>query len=159
MDALIAAMHERDMKLVMDLVINHTSDQHAWFIESRKSKDNPFRDFYWWRPPKWSPTGERLPPNNWREEFSNGSAWEWNEETQEYYLQSVTARFGSGCALSNHPSLYCKEQPDLNWENPKLRKAVYEDIMKWWLDRGCDGFRMDVINLVKLNVVVCTLSG
>nr|XP_031863804.1 uncharacterized protein CI109_000446 [Kwoniella shandongensis]KAA5530876.1 hypothetical protein CI109_000446 [Kwoniella shandongensis] len=131
-DQLIAEMHARDMKLVMDLVVNHTSDQHKWFIESRKSKENnPYRDFYIWRPAKWSPSGERLPPNNWREEFSNGSAWEWDEQSQEYFLH-----------------LYCKEQPDLNWECEAVRKAVYEDIMKWWLERGCDGFRMDVINLI-----------
>ncbi|WWD19399.1 hypothetical protein CI109_103859 [Kwoniella shandongensis] len=87
-DQLIAEMHARDMKLVMDLVVNHTSDQHKWFIESRKSKENnPYRDFYIWRPAKWSPSGERLPPNNWREEFSNGSAWEWDEQSQEYFLQ------------------------------------------------------------------------
>ncbi|KAK8847717.1 hypothetical protein IAR55_005576 [Kwoniella newhampshirensis] len=131
-DQLIAEMHARDMKLVMDLVVNHTSDQHKWFIESRKSKDNnPYREFYIWRPAKWSSSGERLPPNNWREEFSSGSAWEWDEGSQEYFLH-----------------LYCKEQPDLNWESPAVRKAVYTDIMKWWLDRGCDGFRMDVINLI-----------
>jgi len=130
-DRLISEMHKRDMKLVMDLVVNHCSDQHQWFVESRKAKDNPYRDFFWWRAPKYSPEGERLPPNNWREEFSTGSAWEWDETTHEYYLH-----------------LYCKEQPDLNWENPKLRQAVYNDIMKWWLDRGCDGFRMDVINLI-----------
>ncbi|ORY23124.1 alpha-glucosidase [Naematelia encephala] len=130
-DILIDEMHKREMKLVMDLIVNHTSDQHPWFVEARKSKDNPYRDFFWWRPPRFSPEGERLPPNNWREEFSNGSAWEWDEVTQEYYLH-----------------LYTKEQPDLNWENPAVRTAVYEDIMKWWLKRGCDGFRMDVINLI-----------
>jgi oligo-1,6-glucosidase len=92
-DSLIAEMHKRDMKLVMDLVVNHTSDQHKWFIESRKSKDNnPFRDFYIWEPAKYV-DGERHPPNNWREEFSNGSAWEWDEQSQEYYLQYVM-RFG-----------------------------------------------------------------
>ncbi|ORX36241.1 alpha amylase [Kockovaella imperatae] len=133
-DALIAGLHERGIKLVMDLIINHTSNEHYWFKESRKSKDNPYRDFYWWRPPKWSESGERLPPNNWREEFSNGSAWQWDEHTGEYYLH-----------------LYAKEQPDLNWENPKLRQVIYEDVMKWWLDRGVDGFRMDVINLISKN--------
>jgi oligo-1,6-glucosidase len=112
-DQLIAGMHERDMKLVMDLVINHTSDEHAWFVESRKSKDNPYRDFYWWRPPRYSPEGERLPPNNWREEFSNGSAWEWDEQTQEYYLQQVAHSSGSSqpgspyltvCTARNSPT-------------------------------------------------------
>jgi len=131
MDALIAEMHKRDMKLVMDLVVNHTSDQHAWFLESRSSKDNPKRDWYFWRPAKYAADGTRQPPNNWREEFSNASAWKWDEKTEEYYLH-----------------LYTVEQPDLNWENPDMRRAVYEDIMLWWLDRGCDGFRMDVINLI-----------
>ncbi|KAK3704664.1 hypothetical protein LTR37_013763 [Vermiconidia calcicola] len=130
-DELIQKVHERGMKLVMDLVVNHTSDQHLWFLESRKSKDNPYRDWYWWRPPRWADNGERQPPNNWREEFSNGSAWQWDEQTGEYYLH-----------------LYAKEQPDLNWENPQLRHAVYNDVMRWWLERGCDGFRMDVINLI-----------
>lgn len=119
------------MKIVMDLVANHTSDQHRWFIESRKSKDNPYRDWYWWRPPRYGEDGTRRPPNNWREEFSNGSAWQWDETTGEYYLH-----------------LYAKEQPDLNWESKEMRYAVYRGIMKWWLDRGCDGFRMDVINLI-----------
>ena len=91
-DELIAEMHKRGMKLVMDLVVNHCSDQHQWFVESRKSKDNPYRDFFWWRPAKYSSDGERLPPNNWREEFSSGSAWQWDETTQEYYLQSVPKR-------------------------------------------------------------------
>ncbi|KAK5162882.1 uncharacterized protein LTR77_011139 [Saxophila tyrrhenica] len=130
-DELISECHKRGMKLVMDLVVNHTSDQHDWFLESRKSKDNPFRDWYFWRPPRYDSNGERQPPNNWREEFSNGSAWQWDETTGEYYLH-----------------LYAKEQPDLNWETKALRQAVYKDIMKWWLDRGADGFRMDVINLI-----------
>lgn len=86
-DELIAEMHSRGMKLVMDLVVNHTSDQHKWFQASRSSKHSPFRDFYWWRPAKWSESGERMAPNNWREEFANGSAWEWDEATEEYYLQ------------------------------------------------------------------------
>jgi oligo-1,6-glucosidase len=89
-DQLIKEMHSRDIKLVMDLVINHTSDQHKWFIESKKGKENnPYRDFYIWRPAKWSKEGKRMEPNNWREEFSNGSAWEWDEGSQEYYLQYV----------------------------------------------------------------------
>jgi alpha-glucosidase len=87
MDELIKEMHARDIKLIMDLVVNHTSDQHKWFIESRKSKDNPYRSYYHWQPPKYDADGKRCPPNNWREEFSNGSAWEWDEATEEYYLQ------------------------------------------------------------------------
>ena len=106
-------------------------DRLDWFQQSRKSKDNPYRDWYWWRPPRYDADGKRQPPNNWREEFSNGSAWEWDEATQEYYLH-----------------LYAKEQPDLNWECAAMRQAVYQDIMKFWLDRGSDGFRMDVINLI-----------
>lgn len=130
-DQLFSEVHKRDMKIIMDLVVNHTSDQHPWFLESRKSKDNPYRDWYWWKPPRYDSDGNRQPPNNWREEFSNGSAWQWDEGTGEYYLH-----------------LYAKEQPDLNWENPKLRGAIYQDVLRWWLDRGCDGFRMDVINLI-----------
>lgn len=117
------------MKLVLDLVVNHTSDQHAWFKESRKSKDNPFRDWYIWKPAKYDADGNRQPPNNWTGHFQ-GSAWEYDEATEEYYLH-----------------LFCKEQPDLNWENPKVRAAVH-DIMRFWLDRGCDGFRLDVINFI-----------
>jgi oligo-1,6-glucosidase len=118
-DALLDAVHERRMRLVMDLVVNHTSDEHAWFRASRSSRDNPRRDWYWWR--------ER--PNNWRSFFS-GSAWELDEPTGEYYLH-----------------LFSRRQPDLNWENPEVREAVYA-MMRWWLDRGVDGFRMDVINMI-----------
>ena len=118
-DALLAAVHERGMKLVMDLVVNHTSDEHPWFVESRASKDNPKRDWYWWRPA----------PNNW-ESFFSGPAWELDEATGEHYLH-----------------LFSRKQPDLNWENPEVRHAVHS-MMRWWLDRGVDGFRMDVINMI-----------
>ncbi|KAK5987570.1 Alpha-glucosidase [Cladobotryum mycophilum] len=128
-DKLRDELHQRDMKLVLDLVVNHTSDQHAWFKESRKSKDNPFRDWYIWKPPKYDAQGNRQPPNNWGGHFQ-GSTWEYDENTDEYYLH-----------------LFCKEQPDLNWENPAVRKAVH-DIMRFWLDRGADGFRLDVINFI-----------
>ncbi|KAL7799130.1 family 13 glycoside hydrolase [Trichoderma ceciliae] len=128
-DTLRDKLHERGMKLVLDLVVNHTSDQHEWFKESRKSKDNPFRDWYIWRPPKYDAQGRRQPPNNWESHFQ-GSAWEYDEVTDEYYLR-----------------LFCREQPDLNWENPAVRGAVHE-IMRFWLDRGADGFRMDVINFI-----------
>ncbi|UKZ73136.1 hypothetical protein TrVFT333_000777 [Trichoderma virens FT-333] len=128
-DTLKDKLHERGMKLVLDLVVNHTSDQHEWFKESRKSKDNPFRDWYIWRPPKYDAEGNRQPPNNWESHFQ-GSAWEYDEQTDEYYLR-----------------LFCREQPDLNWENPDVRKAVHE-VMRFWLDRGIDGFRMDVINFI-----------
>jgi oligo-1,6-glucosidase len=124
MDELLKQMHERGMKLMMDLVVNHSSDEHHWFVESRKSKDNPYRDYYIWRPGK-----DGIEPNNWTSFFS-GSAWQYDEATEEYYLH-----------------LFSKKQPDLNWENPTLRKEIY-DMMKWWLDKGIDGFRMDVINLI-----------
>lgn len=124
MDELLKQLHERGMKLMMDLVVNHSSDEHHWFVESRKSKDNPYRDYYIWRPGK-----DETEPNNWTSFFS-GSAWQYDEATEEYYLH-----------------LFSKKQPDLNWENPTLRKEIY-DMMKWWLDKGIDGFRMDVINLI-----------
>ncbi|RSK28896.1 alpha-glucosidase [Bacillus sp. HMF5848] len=123
-DELLAGLHDRGMKLIMDLVVNHSSDEHAWFVESRKSKDNPYRDYYIWRPGK-----DGQEPNNWTSFFS-GSAWQYDETTEEYFLH-----------------LFSKKQPDLNWENPKLRQEVY-DMMTWWLDKGIDGFRMDVINLI-----------
>lgn len=120
---LLSEIHKKGMKLVMDLVVNHTSDEHPWFMESRKSKDNPYRDYYIWRDPK-----DGKEPNNWISYFS-GPAWELDEETGQYYLH-----------------LFTKKQPDLNWENEKVRQEVY-DMMRFWLDMGCDGFRMDVANL------------
>jgi oligo-1,6-glucosidase len=123
-DELLALLHEKGIKLVMDLVVNHTSDEHAWFQEARKSKDNPYHDYYIWKP------GQKgTPPNNWLSFFS-GSAWEWDEQTQEYFLH-----------------LFTRKQPDLNWENPKVRQEVYQ-LMRFWLDKGIDGFRMDVISLI-----------
>jgi alpha-glucosidase len=130
METLIKETHARGMRIMLDLVINHTSDQHAWFKESRLSKDSPKRDWYIWRPAKYSPSGERLPPNNWRCNFGGGSAWEWDEATQEYYLH-----------------LFAIEQPDVNWENPETRKAIYASSMEFWLDRGVDGFRVDTVNM------------
>jgi len=130
-DALLAGAHERGLKLVMDLVVNHTSDEHPWFVESRSSRDNPRRDWYWWRPPApgLQPGAPGAEPNNWESAFS-GSAWEYDEATGEYYLH-----------------LFSRKQPDLNWENPQVRWAVYA-MMRWWLDRGVDGFRMDVVNFL-----------
>ncbi len=119
-DELLAGVHDRDMKLVMDLVVNHTSDEHPWFVESRRSTDDPKRDWYWWR---------RRPGTDWQSFFS-GPAWERDEVTGEYYLH-----------------LFSRKQPDLNWENAQVRTAIY-DMMRWWLDRGVDGFRMDVINMI-----------
>jgi oligo-1,6-glucosidase len=123
-DALLARVHELGMKLVMDLVVNHTSDAHAWFVESRATPDNPKRDWYFWRGAR-----DGAEPNNWESIFS-GSAWQWDQSTEQYYLH-----------------LFERRQPDLNWTNPHLRAAVY-DMMRWWLDRGVDGFRMDVINFI-----------
>ncbi|ATY62175.1 maltase [Cordyceps militaris] len=130
METLIRETHARGMRIMLDLVINHTSDQHAWFKESRASKNSPKRDWYIWKPAKYSATGERLPPNNWRGNFGGGSTWEWDEATQEYYLH-----------------LFATEQPDLNWENPVTRKAIYASAMEFWLDRGVDGFRVDTVNM------------
>lgn len=128
---LTEGLHARGMKLVMDLVVNHTSDEHPWFLQSRSSRDNPKRDWYWWRParPGTVPGTPGAEPNNWGSAFS-GPAWDYDEATGEYYLH-----------------LFSKKQPDLNWENPEVRAAVYE-MMNWWLDRGVDGFRMDVINFI-----------
>ncbi|MET4224415.1 glycoside hydrolase family 13 protein [Oerskovia enterophila] len=133
-DDLLADVHERGMKLVMDLVVNHTSDEHPWFVESRSSTDNPKRDWYWWRPARdgFAPGAPGAEPTNW-ESFFSGPTWTLDEETGEYYLH-----------------LFDPKQPDLNWENPEVRQAVFA-MMRWWLDRGVDGFRMDVINLISKN--------
>ncbi|PRX90749.1 alpha-glucosidase [Allonocardiopsis opalescens] len=131
-DALLAAVHERGMRLVMDLVVNHTSDEHPWFTASRgQGPGGPRRDWYWWRParPGTVPGTPGAEPNNWRSMFG-GSAWEFDEASGEYYLH-----------------LFSRKQPDLNWENPEVRAAVHT-MMRWWLDRGVDGFRMDVINFI-----------
>ena len=131
-DELIAELKKRDMKLMMDLVVNHTSNEHAWFLESRSSKTNPKRDWYIWKPAKLvSEGGVPEPPNNWAQILGEAnSAWTWDTETQEYYL-----------------SLFTPEQPDLNWENPEVRAAVH-DVMHFWMKRGVCGFRMDVINMI-----------
>lgn len=124
-ERLLAGAHERGIKILMDLVVNHTSDEHKWFVESRKSLDNPYRDYYIWRPGK--ENGEL--PNNWGSCFS-GPAWEYDETTDMYFLH-----------------LFSKKQPDLNWDNPLVRDEVFS-MMNWWLDKGVDGFRMDVISLI-----------
>ncbi|TDT69713.1 oligo-1,6-glucosidase [Hypnocyclicus thermotrophus] len=126
-EKLLNELHKRDMKLIMDLVVNHTSDEHIWFLESKKSKDNQYRDYYFWKKGK-----DGKEPNNWVSVFG-GSAWQYDETTDEYYLH-----------------IFSKKQPDLNWENPKVRKDIYK-MMKWWLDKGIDGFRMDVINFISKN--------
>ena len=131
LDELIAALHARGMKLLMDLVVNHTSDEHAWFDASRSGRDDPKRDWYWWRPSRAGtvPGTPGAEPNDWGSFFS-GPAWTYDEASGEYYLH-----------------LFTRQQPDLNWENPEVRAAVHE-MMRWWLDRGVDGFRMDVINMI-----------
>lgn len=123
-EEMLAEMHKRGIKLVMDLVVNHTSDEHPWFQESRRSKDNPYRDYYIWRPSK-----DGREPNNWLS-FFGGSAWQYDELAGEYFLH-----------------LFTKKQPDLNWENPRVREEVFK-MMEWWLQKGIDGFRMDVINMI-----------
>jgi len=126
---LIAAVHALGMKIIFDLVVNHTSSEHAWFKESRASKGSKKRDWYIWRPAKYGSDGTRRPPNNWRSNFSK-PAWTWDEGSGEYYLH-----------------LFAPEQPDLNWENESCRKAIYDSAMRFWLSRGVDGFRVDTVNL------------
>jgi len=124
-DRLIAEAHERDIRVILDWVPNHSSDQHPWFLESRSSRDNPKRDWYIWR--DGDPT---TPPNNWQAEFPKGPAWRWDETTEAWYLHMFTP-----------------EQPDLNWANPEVRAAMH-DTLRFWLDRGVDGFRMDVVHAI-----------
>ncbi|MFC4354928.1 alpha-glucosidase [Chryseomicrobium palamuruense] len=124
-DLLLAEVHKRGMKLIIDLVINHSSDEHQWFIESRQSKDSDKRDWYIWRDGK-----DGKEPNNWGSIFG-GSAWEYDETTDQYYLH-----------------LFSRKQPDLNWENKDVRNALY-DMVNWWLDKGIDGFRVDAISHIK----------
>lgn len=127
-DQLLSSIHQRGMKLIIDLVVNHTSDEHPWFIESKSSKTNAKRDWYIWADPK--PDGSE--PNNWESIF-NGSTWEFDESTKQYYFH-----------------LFSKKQPDLNWENPDVRQAVFE-MMNWWFEKGIDGFRVDAITHIKKN--------
>lgn len=124
-DELLEQVHARGMKLILDLVINHTSDEHLWFIESRKSKDNPYRDYYIWRDGK-----DGKEPNNWESIF-HGSAWKYDELTDQYFMH-----------------IFSSKQPDLNWENPAVRKELYETV-NWWLDKGVDGYRVDAISHIK----------
>ncbi len=121
---LLEEAHKRNLRIIMDLVVNHTSDEHTWFTQSHSDKENPYRDYYIWREGK-----NGNPPNNWGSWFG-GSAWQYDEKTDMYYLH-----------------IFSKKQPDLNWENEKVRREVY-DMMLWWLDKGVDGFRMDVISLI-----------
>ena len=123
-DEMLEKAHSLGLKIVMDLVVNHSSDEHKWFVESRSSKDNPYRDYYIWREGK-----NGGAPNNWGSCFG-GSAWQYDEKTDMYYLH-----------------LFSKKQPDLNWDNPVVRDEVF-NMMDWWLKKGIDGFRMDVISLI-----------
>jgi oligo-1,6-glucosidase len=133
MDELIEKCHSLGMKLILDLVINHTSDQHAWFAESRKDKTNKYADWYIWRDGKVI-DGKRHPPNNWRATFG-GSTWEYCEERDQYYFH-----------------LFLPEQPDLNWEKKEIRRAIYKSAIEFWLDKGIDGFRVDTANLYSKDV-------
>ncbi len=130
LDDLVAGLHERGIRLVMDLVVNHTSDEHPWFVESRDPQ-SARRDWFWWRPARdgFEPGSPGAEPTNWESAFS-GSAWAYDDRSGDYYLH-----------------MFSRKQPDLNWENPQVREAVYA-MMRWWVDRGVDGFRMDVINLI-----------
>lgn len=130
-DALVARAHELGMRIVMDLVVNHTSVEHPWFVESASGPHSPRRDWYYWRParPGTEPAAPGAEPNNW-ESFFGGSAWQFDPSSGEYYLH-----------------LFASEQPDLNWENPHVREAIY-DMMNWWLERGVDGFRVDAIDVI-----------
>ena len=132
---LIDSCHQLGVKIIFDLVINHTSDQHEWFKESRSSKTNAKRNWYFWKPPKgYDANNKPIPPNNWRGSFG-GSVWEFDETTGEFYFH-----------------LYAVEQPDLNWEIETVRKAIYQTSMHFWLKRGVDGFRVDVVNKYSKNV-------
>ena len=129
-DEMLETAHKHGIKILMDLVANHTSDEHPWFKESRSSKDNPYRDYYIWKDPKgFDEDGNPIPPNNWASEFG-GPAWEWDAATGQFYLH-----------------IFFKEQPDLNWENEKVREDLYS-MVRWWLDKGVDGFRLDAINII-----------
>ncbi len=128
-EKLLELCHARGIKIIMDLVVNHSSDEHPWFLESRRSRDNPYRNYYIWRPGR-EAGGKKLPPNNWESLFS-GSAWEYDGGTDEYYLH-----------------LFSRKQPDLNWDCPRLRSEIL-DMMTWWLDKGIDGFRMDAVHLMQ----------
>ena len=130
-DALVSHAHELGIRVVMDLVVNHTSVEHPWFVQSASGIDSPRRDWYYWRDPRPGtvPGSAGAEPNNW-ESFFGGPAWEYDPASGQYYLH-----------------LFAREQPDLNWENPQVRDAVY-DMMNWWLDRGVDGFRVDAIDVI-----------
>jgi oligo-1,6-glucosidase len=128
MQELIETCHKSGMKVILDLVVNHTSDPHAWFRESRQDTQSEKRDWYFWRPARYDDFGQRMPPTNWRS-YRGCSAWTWDEQTEEYYLH-----------------IYDASQSDLNWEKADCRAAIYDSAMRFWLDRGVDGYRIDTVN-------------
>ncbi len=129
-DQLLTIAHQHKIKILLDIVVNHTSDEHNWFIQSRSSKDNPYRNYYYWRDSAgYDQQGNPLPPNNWGSEFG-GPAWEYDQETDQWYLH-----------------IFSRKQPDLNWENEAVRQDIYS-MINWWLDKGVDGFRLDAINII-----------
>ena len=134
-EQLLSGMHRRGLRMIMDLVVNHTSDEHQWFINSRSSRDSEFRDYYIWRD-----SDDGQPPNDWGSYFS-GSAWDWDPQAGQYYLH-----------------LFTKKQPDLNWENQRVRNDIFT-MIKWWLDKGIDGFRMDTINMLSKVPGLPSVSG
>jgi oligo-1,6-glucosidase len=134
MDKMIEEVHAHGMKLILDLVVNHTSDEHKWFVESAKGKDNEYSDWYIWRDPKYDDDGKRQPPTNWMSIFG-GSAWEYVAARDQYYLH-----------------LFAIQQPDLNWEIEFVRRAIYKTAVEFWLDKGIDGFRVDTVNLYSKNI-------
>lgn len=129
-ERLIRECHDRGMRVMLDLVISHTSTEHPWFQASRSAQDDPKRDWYIWRPANYDDEGGRHPPNNWKSVFGEGSAWEWDEHTEQYYLHMFT-----------------EAQPDLNWENPEMRKAVLDNAVLFWVEKGVDAFRIDAANM------------
>jgi glycosidase len=131
---LAEALHQNGMRLLQDLVVNHTSDEHAWFVDSRSSRSAPKRDWYIWHA-GYVKDGKRHPPNNWKTSLGGGSVWEWDEATEEYYLHYYDVKMPGMCHAPR------EADADLNWENPEVREAVY-DVMRFWIGKGCDGFRV-----------------
>jgi len=136
-EILAKALHDRNMKLMLDLVVNHTSDEHDWFVQSKLSKSSPKRDWYIWRPGTMDAQDNRVPPNNWKTSLGGGSVWEWDDATEEYYLHLYDTKQPGMSTLVG----IAADVADLNFENPDVREAIYE-LMRFWIKRGCDGFRV-----------------
>lgn len=149
-EELAKQLHARGMKLMLDLVVNHTSDEHDWFLESKSSKASSKRDWYIWRSGKLDGQGNRVPPNNWKTSLGGGSVWEWNEDTQEYYLHLYDVKQPG---QSTETLGQATDYTDLNYENPDVRAAVYE-MMHFWVSKGCDGFRVGF----EIALMSCCLS-